>query len=172
MSGKWLHEMDGEGRTPLDRAFSSGHRAIAEMMLTQDKEDRAARSDTEHPMHRAAYLGLANAVRTLLSVGTNASEVDDLCETPLHKAARAGHVDTVRALASACNVNALSGMGMTALHWASMSGNQEVVEALLEFGADPTIPSPAADGLTAKELASMMDYDEVVEKIEHNACYA
>ncbi len=172
MDGKWLHEMDDEGRTPLDRAFSSGHRAIAEMMLAQDKEDRSAHEKAAaHPMHRAAYLGLAGAVQTLLSAGASPAELDELSETPLHKAAREGHVEAVRALAAVCDVNAVSGMGMTALHWATLAGNREVVEVLLEFGADPTIRSSAADGLTAKEMASTMDYDALVDEIEHKSCY-
>jgi len=172
MTAGWLHEMDGEGRTPLDRAFSSGHRAIAEMMLAQEKEDRTARARTDHPMHRAASLGLVNAVRTLLSVGTNPGEVDELAETPLHKAAREGHAETVRALAPACDLNAMSGMGMTALHWAALAGNAEVVEVLLEFGADPTIASPATDGLNARELAMSMNYPEVVAQMDRKGCVA
>lgn len=166
MGVSWLSTMDNEGRTPLDRAFGSGHRAIAEMMLKQEKEDGVAEDDITHPMHRAALLGLTGAVQTLITVGSDPTEYDAQQETPLHKAAREGHLDTVRELAAVTNVNAISGNGMTALHWACISGNLEVAEALVEHGADHTICCEGTDGLNAREVAAMMGYDEVVAVLD------
>ena len=40
MKGDWLQKLDTTGRTPLDRAMGSGHRAVAEILLRQEREDQ------------------------------------------------------------------------------------------------------------------------------------
>jgi len=91
MGSEWLHTLDAEGRTPLDRAYKGGHPALAEMMLRQEKADLALALSSETPLHRAAYLGLASAVKSLITYGATDEAVDEFGETPLHKAVRQGH---------------------------------------------------------------------------------
>ncbi|MBX3176515.1 MAG: ankyrin repeat domain-containing protein [Candidatus Hydrogenedentes bacterium] len=171
MKGIWLHALDESGKTPLDRAFGSGHMALAEMMLRQVREDEKELEKKASPMHRAAYLGLTDAVQSLLRIGGDPTQVDSLNETPLHKAVREGHIATVAALLESCNVNAEGSMGMTPLHWACVTGNKDIVELLLTRGADPNKRDECIDGLTAAEMAEKLGYIEIVDLIRAGASY-
>lgn len=82
----------------------------------------------------------------LLTAGTNDSPVAD--------AAERGDVETVVALLQqGADVNAAQGDGMTALHWAGMNGNAELVEVLLYAGAAAEATTRLG-GYTALHLAS------------------
>lgn len=171
MKAVWLHTLDECGKTPLDRAFGSGHMALAEMMLRQVRDDEKELEEKAPPIHRAAYLGLTEAVQSLLRIGTDPSQLDDLSETPLHKAVREGHRATVEALLNTCDVNAESNIGMTPLHWAGVTGNQEMVELLLEHGADPNMRDECIDGMTAADMANSLGYTEIAELMVCGATY-
>jgi ankyrin repeat protein len=161
MSGEWLYKMDGHGHTPLDRAFNSGHMALAEIMLQQHKEDQNAADSGDTPMHRAAHLGLSEAVKSLLQYGADPSARDRHGETTLHKAVREGCERIVEMLVDRCDVNARCNLGMTPLHWACLNGHAGIVRLLLSHGADPNLANDTVDGLTPTEIAGIMEYDEV-----------
>lgn len=171
MKAIWLHALDENGKTPLDRAFSSGHMALAEMMLRQVKDDERELQAKCPPMHRAAYLGLTDAVQSLLRIGSDPTQVDNLNETPLHKAVREGHAGTVAALLESCNVNAEGSMGMTPLHWACVTGNREIAELLLSRGADPYKRDECIDGMTAADMADSLGYHDISDLIRGGASY-
>lgn len=168
MKTTWLNTMDERGRTPLDRAMNSGHRALAEVLLRQEQDDASAIRSAS-PIHRATYLGLTDAVKTLLRYGNGAPSFDESMETPLHKAVREGHKDIVEALLPASNVNAVSGIGLTPLHWAAITGNTIIAEKLLCTGADPNISDLSIDGLSPKDIARVMEYDDLYYMME-SAC--
>jgi cytohesin len=155
--------MDAQGLTPLDRAFNSGHMALAEMMLRREKADQSEGLRHSTPLHRAAYLGLHEAVKSLLSYGTDPVVCDQQRETPLHKAARQGHLDVATTLAPLSDVNTASADGMTPLHWACVTGNAEMVNLLLQHGADPDLRNEALDGLTPLDLADSMGYQHLMK---------
>lgn len=161
MANNWLHTMDAHGLTPLDRAFASGHMAIAELMLRQEKEDQSEALKGSTPLHRAAYLGLADAVQSLMTYGADPLAIDRQGETALHKAVRKGHMAVVKLLIERSDVNAVSYIGMTPLHWAAGTGNLDLVKLLLSHGADPTVPDEYIDGLCAVNLAGTMGYKEI-----------
>ncbi len=82
----------------------------------------------------------------LLTAGTTDSPVAD--------AAERGDIETVVALLrQGADVNAAQGDGMTALHWAAMNGNAELVDVLLYAGA-ATEATTRLGGYTALHLAS------------------
>src|SRR6185503_20111147 len=57
-------------------------------------------------------------------------------DAPVADAAMRGDAEAVRALIrSGADVNAAQGDGMTALHWAAMSGNRDIAFAVLTAGA-------------------------------------
>ena len=165
MSGQWLHMMDAQGLTPLDRAFDSGHMAVAEMMLRQELMDQSESLKGSTPLHRAAALGLTEAVRSLLNFGGQPMSRDFQGETALHKAVRQGHKAVATLLVDRCDVNAKSSDGMTALHWACLNGNQELVEPLLARQADPCLRNDYLDGLTPVDMAVSMKYRDLVETL-------
>lgn len=171
MKTVWLHTLDDSGKTPLDRAFSSGHMALAEMMLRQVRDDEEDLERKAPPMHRAAYLGMTDAVQSLLKIGSDPSQLDDLSETALHKAVREGHIETVQALLVTGDVNAESNIGMTPLHWACVTGNDEIVALLLEYGADPHKRNDFIDGMTPSNMAESLGYTEIVALLSGNTTY-
>jgi uncharacterized protein len=78
-------------------------------------------------MRRLMTIGLVFA----LSVGISAAE------SPVADAAARGDRDAVKALLkNAADVNAAQGDGMTALHWAAMNGDVELVQMLIYAGAN------------------------------------
>lgn len=172
MNNDWLRTMDKDGMTPLDRAFRSGHMAVAEFMLEQDREDRAENLQGTNPLHRAACLGLTEAVRSLLGYGANPTTRDQYGENAMHKAARKGNLHVVEALAEVSDVNTKSSSGMTPLHWACLTGNAEVVRVLLQHGADPFLRNEAMDGLTPSDLATIMEYEDICQLLGAGLCFA
>jgi ankyrin repeat protein len=163
MGSEWLHTLDSEGRTPLDRAYKAGHPVLAELMLRQEKADQAMALASESPLHRAAYLGLASAVKSLITYGATDEAVDSYGETPLHKAVRQGHLATVEVLVRTSDVNATSLDGMTPLHWAVLTGREEIVQTLLLYGADAHMRNEIMDGLSPAAMARALGYGELVE---------
>ena len=107
---------DKHGRTPFFLACSSGNLETARFLLQTIR-------GKEH-----------NSVNTAMKDG----------RTPLSKAAGRGHVEVVKMLleeadvASALNVQETA-QRRTALHWAAYNGRTEVVDLLLQNGADATI---------------------------------
>ncbi len=89
-------------------------------------------------------------VDLLLRSGANPSRAHPEGETPLLAAARSGSVPTVRLLlARGVDVNAAETFQKTtALMWAAAEGHIEVVDVLIEAGADREPPGAhhVADG--------------------------
>jgi ankyrin repeat protein len=172
MSVEWLHILDESGQTPLDRAFNSGHMALAELMLRQERDDHRESLQRSTPLHRAAYLGLTDAVRSLMHFGANPNTRDAHGETALHKACRAGNVSVVEVLRERCDLNAVNGAGLTPLHWACLAGRADVAEYLLTHGADPCLRAAHLDGLSPLDLARLMGHDEIVLSLSARAAFA
>ena len=79
----------------------------------------------------ARSLCLCVSVALFLSIGVNAAE------SPIADAAARGDREAVMALLKkAADVNAAQGDGMTALHWAAMNGDNEMVQMLIVAGAN------------------------------------
>ena len=81
------------------------------------------------------------------------------------EAAMRGDIDRVRALLQqGSDVNAAQGDGMTALHWAAQSGDQQLAEMLLYAGANVEAVTRLGD-YTALHLAAKGGRTEAVETL-------
>jgi ankyrin repeat protein len=86
-------------------------------------------------------------------------------ESPVADAAQQGSVDEVRALLQqGADVNAAQSDGLTALHWAAMNNNTEIVELLLYAGATVR-PHTRVGGYTPLHLAARGGHQEVTSAL-------
>jgi ankyrin repeat protein len=102
-----------------------------------DVAKRASRSPETDALLRAASMGNADTVRTLLaSPNVDVNGIDDQGNTPLIQAARFGHDEVVTALLIAkADVKTKNDEGKTALMLAAEGGHDETVRALTQAGA-------------------------------------
>lgn len=92
---------------------------------------------------------LDRVVETLVSGAVSVDDRDEHGRTALHFACDRGHELIVSALCTrfGANVNVQDHMGYTPLHNAASAGRADIVQFLLDHGADPSICD--ADGLPA-----------------------
>ncbi|KTG42927.1 hypothetical protein cypCar_00000503 [Cyprinus carpio] len=95
-------------------------------------------------LHEASVLGLDNFVYLLLQSGADPNIVDVCEHTPLGLAAQAGHFNVVEILlqkgASVWSKPQSPGSA-SVLFDAAASGNPDIISLLLEYGADPNVPT-------------------------------
>lgn len=112
-------------------------------------------------LHHAAADGDLAEVQRLVSERAGIAAFDDSSRTPLHHAAEQGHCEVARwLLAHGADVNAHDEktIGETALCLAMQKSSAEMVELLLEHGADPDIRGWV--GLTARMRARRRGDDD------------
>lgn len=114
-------------------------------LLDEDPSLATAWSDDGFtPLHFAAFFGHPAAARLLAERGADlearsTNEQFALHARPLHSAAAAGQREVCEVLLDAgADVNAVQHGGYTALFEARQNGDDELVQLLLERGADPT----------------------------------
>jgi len=89
---------------------------------------------------------------------------------PIHDAALDGDFDEVqRQLDAGVDVNEESSTGLTPLHYAASSGHNDIVELLIERGANVNA-TDSGKGATPLDYAHWGDHEEVIETLNaHNA---
>lgn len=119
------------------------------------------------PLHYAAAEGLVDACELLTARGADVNARGHFLFTPLHTAAVAGQAASVRfLLAHGAEVDPQDYNGNTPLFSAVLSyqGRQsegEVIEALLEAGADPQLAN--LHGSTPRRMARLMNATDVAK---------
>ena len=124
-------------------------------------------------LHKAAYMGVEDALRALIEKGADVNAKDKWGDTPLHSAAIKGSEGAGPAFSKVVNVliekgatvNARNKEGETPLHKAA-SGYKEVVEALLKADADPRIKD--THGKTAADMTNNKNLISIIEEAQKN----
>ena len=115
----------------------------------------------ESPLMLAALRGYAEVCKQLIARN---ADVNKPGWTPLHYAATSGHGKIVELLLdSHAYIDAASPNGSTPLMLASKYGTFDVVNQLLEAGADPSIKNDLQ--LTAIDFAMQVQRDDIVRAI-------
>ncbi|CAJ0592805.1 unnamed protein product [Cylicocyclus nassatus] len=130
--------------------IASAKRTIRTSSGTSISSDDWSRN---YPLHRAAYVGDAATIESLIALGYDVNQADRDSWTPLHYAAFYEHLDAMRALLNNgnANVNVQNKGGATALHFAALNGNAFLVELLLSHpGVDTNLRN--RDGNRAVDL--------------------
>ena len=115
------------------------------------------------PLHLAALEGHTEAVRFLITAGSNLHHENHLGRTPLLEATRGGHMEVLHVLVQAgANVSAMDTAGNSALHLAAAYNHIGAIKVLVErYG--PYTPTINRDGQSALGLASYYENTEVVQ---------
>ena len=128
----------GDGATALHWAAHWDDLETVELLLAARANVNAANDLKITPLALASVNGNTAVIEKLLGAGADTEMASESGVTPLMLAARTGKVAAVRALlAHEAKVNAKeSDRHQTALMWAVVQQHHEVVQALLERGAD------------------------------------
>src|SRR5947207_14150400 len=144
-SGANPNARGARGQTALMWAVAQKHPAVVSVLLTHGA-DINARSDTWSQVMAVPPHGLPEYNRAIPHGG----------ETAFMFAARVGDLSSAKLLlAAGANVNDADAWGVSALVLAAHSGYRELVDFLLENGADPNIAPGAAAGFSALHIAIM-----------------
>jgi ankyrin repeat protein len=137
-SGTDVNARSGDGSTPLLWAAHNSSLEIARALIAAKATVDTANDYGVTPLLQASRAGDTAMVDLLLKSGANPSLAHPEGETPLLAAARAGSVAAVRLLlARSVDVNAAEKFQKTtALMWAAAEGHLDVVDVLIEAGAD------------------------------------
>jgi uncharacterized protein len=118
------------------------------------------------PLHVAVTTGNANITGLLISSGADIEATSELLAMrPLHLAASYADIEVIGLLVAAgAELNSLTGEGETAVHIAVRLGLVNVVDLLLESGADVDVQEPS-EGMTPLHIAAFQGSQPLVERL-------
>jgi uncharacterized protein len=137
-SGTDVNVRSGDGSTPLLWAANNGSVEIARLLIASKAAVDVANDFGITALLQASRVGDSAMVDLLLRSGANPNKAHPEGETPLLAASRSGSVPTVRLLLTrGVDVNAAEKFqNTTAVMWAAAEGHVDVVDVLIEAGAD------------------------------------
>lgn len=157
--------------TPLHRAAAGGHLDVLRLLIDRGVSLDTPDSTTETPLHDAVRGGDVAVVEALLVAGADANRQGGRYQaTPLQQAASLGQLSMVQALLRYdVALDRRDSTGEMALHDAARNGHVEVVQALLDAGADVR-PHGGRFNATPLHAAARAGHVEVVKMLlEHGA---
>ncbi len=153
----WLLEQPAT-EVSFCEAAALGNFERLQQLLSQGAEPSQTTPDGTTALQLAAFYGHPKTVQLLLEAGADVAQVSDNLQrtTALHQGVAQRRQETARSICSllvdaGAPVNAQQAGGFTALHLAASRGRRDLVQLLLERGADPQLDSDS--GHTAGDLA-------------------
>lgn len=166
-----LEQRNHSGQTPLMAAVYSGNRAIIKLLIDAGADVNAQDQLLNSPFLYAGAEGMSDVVAWCLNKGAKFDVYNRYGGSALIPAAEKGHLEVVQLLASTPNypINHVNRLGWTALMEAIVLGKgdktqTQIVEALLQAGADASIPDK--NGISALEHAKQRGFDSIVKLLE------
>ena len=168
-AGADIDARSADGRTALLQASIGDHVDAARVLVAL-----GADPDVLDDRHDTAWLvtgvtGSVEMLETLLPAEPDLTIVNRFGGTSVIPASERGHVDYVRrAVETGIDVNHVNQLGWTALLEAVILGDggeahQQIVDILLEAGADPSITDN--DGMTALAHAEQRGYERIATSL-------
>ena len=138
LPGVEVNHQDADNKTALHWAVNQNHPDIVQVLIDAGAYIDARDNEGRSPLQSAcvSIVGLDN-VKLLVRAGAGV-RTDNMGSTCLTLAARVGNTDTVRYLVGLpdFDVNDRDGMNHTALYWAIIHGCADVIQVLIDAGAD------------------------------------
>lgn len=168
--GASVDARDGRGRTALVAAAYANHLPVARFLIAAGA-DVNAKDETVQSAYLISTAEVGDDPRLLnltIANGARINSKDSFNGTALIRAADRGYPRIVRRLLREdIDIDHVNRLGWTALHEAIILGDGspryvEVVELIVEAGADVTIPS-RDDGRSPLDHAQARGYEEMVE---------
>ncbi|KAG7388389.1 hypothetical protein PHYPSEUDO_012597 [Phytophthora pseudosyringae] len=153
-AGADLAAKNSLGQSPAYAAAANGFHHVLTLLLERGASANDVALDGTSPLHAACENNHDRAAKILLKYNARVDVAALNGYTPLHLAAKHGHAEIVSILLSARAKFdfPVRDMTTTALLLACMAGHSNVVEQLLDAGADPQVED--ADGNTPLHFTS------------------
>jgi ankyrin repeat protein len=166
-AGANVETRDTRGRTPLLLAAAADHVEVAAVLVALGADLDALDDRHDTPWLVTGVTGSVAMAEIMLAEvpGPDLTVLNRFGGTSLIPASERGHVDYVRRIAgTGIDVNHINNLGWTALLEAVILGDGstnyvEIVNILLDHGADPTIPDK--NGVTATQHARQRGHDQI-----------
>jgi len=156
---------DTDERTPLSYAAERGHTAVAEALVAV-RSVRVERPDNEGrtPLRLALSLGHADVARLLLARAPTALNFKDKQNARvLTSLAARGRTEAVRLMLERGTSPDALVRGSNALLGAARHDDPFLIDALLEAGTPPDLPS--AEGVTPLMIAALSGHSRLVDRL-------
>jgi ankyrin repeat protein len=169
-AGADVETRDAHRRTPLLLAALGDHVAAAEVLVAAGADPDAQDDRDDSPWLVTGVTGSTAMMRVLLPAGPDVTLTNRFGGVSVIPASERGHVDYVRAVLAetSIDVDHVNRLGWTALLEAVVLGDggpahRQVVAALLDAGADPSIAD--GDGVTPLAHAERRGFAEIAALI-------
>ena len=129
----------GKGHTALFLACQKNYPEVAQVLIAAGADIQTRNENGRSPLHKASMSGALDVVKVLVQAGAGAGNVtDNRGVTCLVLASYMGHTETVRYLVGLKEVDLkhADSTGCTALGHAVVRNHPDVVEVLIDAGAD------------------------------------
>ena len=149
--------------TALHLAVQQKHSDVVQVLIDAGADIEAKDDEGRSPLLLASCLGDLTIVTKLVNAGADVRATDAERHTSLYLATCFGHTDTVRYLVGLQEVDLHNHDNYTALHLAVQQKHADVVQVLIDAGAD--IETKTADGRSPLLVASISGELTVVTKL-------
>ena len=146
-------EEDSKGEAPRGCPAMWADPAVCQVLIDAGADIETKDDEERSPLHTTSCFGKLGTVKMLVRAGAGVRVADNTGATCLIQAAYYGHTETVRYLAGLpdVEVNHEHNNGLAALHFAVQEGHADVVEVLIDAGAD--IDAKSSEGCTPLHYA-------------------
>ena len=150
-----VNHVDTNGRTALHEAAQRGCADVVQVLIDAGADIEVRDNDGCSPLLAASSTGELVSLKKLVEAGAGVRAVDTEARTCLHLAASSRHTETVRYLVGLpeMDVNHVDTNGRIALHEAAQRGCADMVQVLVEHGADTSLRT--RNGNRALQLAEI-----------------
>ena len=127
-----------ERNKALEAAVGREHTDVVKVLVEAGADIYTKDSDGRSPLHWASEEGALDVMKTLVEAGADVRATDNNADTCFTLAAYFGQTETVRYLVGlpGVEVNHRDNYNETALHWAAEKEYTDMVQVLLDAGAD------------------------------------